>query len=104
MNEFVVSWLATALVGLGVLLLLILAGTLLARRVRMLATKMYCPWVGRAVEVRTLALDGQDPVCVVSCTAFANPRVVTCGMPCIGGDHRADLVPGDRSVATLVDG
>ncbi len=103
MSGIVPGWLATALAGLAVGVVLVVAALLLPRAVRILTTRVYCPWAGRTVQVRTLALDGQDPICVVSCTAFADPRAVTCGMPCIGGDCRGDLAPGNRCAETLLD-
>jgi len=102
MSGLMVGWAATALVGLALLLLLAIAAVLLPRAVRAVTTRTDCPLTGRMVEVRMLELDGRDPVCVVSCTGFAEPRAVTCGMPCIGGDHREDLAPGDRRVAASV--
>jgi hypothetical protein len=43
-----------------------------------------CPWRGRNVMVRYLTCDGRKAISVMSCTAFADPSVVTCGMPCLG--------------------
>jgi hypothetical protein len=97
MDGMMLSWLVTGLVGLALLLLLAIAAVLLPCTVRLLTSRTACPWAGRTVEVQTLVLDGHDPIAVVSCTAFADRRAVSCGMPCIGGDHRASLA-GDRGV------
>jgi hypothetical protein len=103
MSGILLGWLSTALAGLALVAVLVIAVRLLPRAIRVLTAKVDCPRTGRTAEVRMLALDGEDPICVLSCTAFAEPRGVTCGMPCIGGDHRRDLAPGDRSVEPLLE-
>jgi hypothetical protein len=95
MSGTVFAWVVAGLVGVSMLALLAIATLLLPRSVRLLRSRTYCPWAARSVEVRTLALDGIEPVSVTSCTAFADPAMVTCGMPCIGGDHR-EMLAGDR--------
>jgi hypothetical protein len=95
MNETLLGWVVAGLVGVSLLALLAIATLLLPRSVRLLRSRVYCPWAARPVEVSTLTLDGIDPVSVTSCTAFADPTRVTCGMQCIGGDHR-ELLGSDQ--------
>jgi hypothetical protein len=102
MSGILMGWLSSALAGtILVLLLLIIAVLALPRTVRALVSRIHCPLTGRLVEVRMLALDRGDPVCVTSCSGLAEPRAVTCGMACIGGDHRVDLGGEERRLIGL---
>ena len=85
MNGVLVGWLTTLVVGLGVVLMLALAAALVPRAVRMRTASFVCPWWRCPVTVRYLTCDGTHPVGVVSCSAFADPTVVTCGTPCVSG-------------------
>lgn len=83
MSPVGLTWFTTALLAAVVLLLLVIAAALLPRLAGLKTASFYCPWTRRNVVVRFLTREGGNPVSVVSCTAFADPRIVTCGMPCV---------------------
>ena len=98
MNGVALAWFTTFLVALVVVLVLVIAAVLLPRLGGLRTVTFYCPWTRRNVMVRFLTHDGGHPVAVVSCTAFADPRIVTCGMPCLAREEEA---PDDRRPATV---
>ena len=102
MNGMLLAWFTTFLIGLGVVLMVIIVAVLLPRTVRMLTAGLYCPWRGRNVTVRYLTCDGKNPTHIVSCTAFADPMIVTCGAPCIRGEHPTVGAPAERPAAELL--
>lgn len=83
-GDALLSWLTTLVIGAVVVLLLGIAAVLLPRMSGLVTVQFHCPWSGRDVVVRYQTGDGRRRVGVVSCTAFADPRVVTCAMPCLG--------------------
>lgn len=85
MTGILPTWLLTVVLGLATVLLLVIGAALVPRRLSSLTATTACPWVGRTLTVQYLC-EGSEPVCVTSCTAFADRSAVTCGMPCIGGD------------------
>jgi nucleotide-binding universal stress UspA family protein len=69
-----------------------------AGAVRTVEAAFYCPWAEQEVEVRYLALDGPRPIGVTSCTAFADPTRVICGVPpsCITQTRRTPHLHENR--------
>lgn len=86
------------LIVLAVLLMVIIAAVLLPRTMRTLKATFYCPWTRRNVTVRYVTYDGRHAVGVVSCTAFADPTIITCGAPCVAADGRPALGTKAREV------
>lgn len=101
MNGVALAWFTTFVVALAVVLILLIAAVLLPRVGGLRTTSFYCPWAHRKVVVRYLTYDGRRPVGVVSCTAFADPRIVTCGMPCLSDEARGEPAPDDRDRAAV---
>ena len=100
------SWLpvfTTFLIALVVALLLVIAVVFLPRlvRTRALTAQFHCPWVGLRVMLRYLADEGRHPIGVISCTAFADPTIVTCAKLCLAEDGPAHLEAADRSAAKV---
>ncbi|HEV8310286.1 MAG TPA: hypothetical protein VGW35_21690 [Methylomirabilota bacterium] len=85
MADEILPWFTALLLALAVGLILVIATVFLPRTMRVWTTtrRFYCPWRGRNVVVRYLTVDGREAMCVMSCTAFADPSVPTCGMPCL---------------------
>ncbi len=54
-----------------------------------MTTRIYCPLARREVVVQYATSDGLYPVSVISCSAFDDPRAITCGMPCVSGGVQA---------------
>jgi hypothetical protein len=81
------------LIALVVSLLLVVAVVLLPRviRTRAATAHFHCPWAQRAVMLRYLVDERQHPVGVISCTAFADPTIVTCAKLCLAGTGPAGL-------------
>lgn len=95
MNGMLLGWFTTFLVGLAVVLMLVIAVVLLPRAMRIRTERFYCPWRSRNVTVRYVTQDGEHPVAVVSCTAFADPMIVVCGAPCVSADDQSRVMAGD---------
>jgi hypothetical protein len=87
MTGDMLPWLTTFLIGVVVLLILLITTVMLHRMVRTETTGFYCPWSQRSVMVRFVSYDEGNPVGVASCTAFADPRVVTCAQHCVCGEE-----------------
>ncbi len=87
------AWFAAFLIAITAGLVLVVAAVLLPRAGRLRTSRFYCPWMRREVVARFLTYDGTHPASVVSCTAFADPRIVTCGMPCLAE------TPGETAAA-----
>ncbi len=87
---------AAGLVVLLAGLMLGVARAVLPRVARVRTARVACPRAGGDAAVRYLARDGEEPLVVISCTAFANPLVTTCGTPCRArlGDALARRAPG----------
>lgn len=105
MTGIALSW-STVLVGLAVVGLLGVSLVLVSRTVRAMSTttRVHCPGAGRGVVVQYLC-DGRHRVSVVSCSAFPDPSVVTCGMSCLGAEGGGLQAKEDReAVAGLLDG
>jgi len=102
MDGLLLGWFTAFLIALGVVLMLVIAVVLLPRAVRMRTASFVCPWRRRTVTVRYVTCDGSHPVTVVSCTAFADPTIVTCGAPCICDDGRHTGLPAERPAAELL--
>lgn len=64
------------------------------RMPQLATTRLYCPVAEQTVTVEFLTYDGIHPVSVVSCTGFADPGAITCGMPCLH-DERRPLTKGE---------
>lgn len=94
----------TFLIALVVALLLLIAVVLLPRLVRTRAqtAQFYCPWVRRPVTLRYLMGEDQHPIGVMSCTAFADPTIVTCAKLCLAGDGPARF-EAERRAATATE-
>ncbi len=86
MNGILLGWFTTLAVGLVVVLMLVIAVVLIPRAMRTRTARFYCPWQRRDVTVRFVTYDGERPAGVISCTAFADPMIVTCGAPCVSRD------------------
>lgn len=86
-------WFATALVAFAIVLILAVTIALLPRTARTMTTRIYCPLARRDVVVQYATSDGLYPVSVISCSAFDDPRAITCGMPCVSGGVRAGAPP-----------
>ena len=99
MDGITFSWLSTILVGVAVLVVLLISLVLAWRLGRITTTTFYCSWAQRNVVVQCLTCDGEHPIGVITCTAFADPRAITCGTPCVGGEQRRGADAGDRRVA-----
>ena len=104
MSGGMLTWFTSALVVLAVVLMLAIAVVLLPRMVRTLTTSFFCLWVRRRVTVQFLTCDGRHPVGVLSCTAFADPRVVGCGRLCVGGEDSTALAGGERKAGDTLSG
>ena len=91
-------WFTALLVGLVVALLVFGAINLLPRviRTRTMTARFDCPWLRRRVLLRYIADEEHRPVAVISCTAFADPTIVTCARECLGGDGPAGLAAATR--------
>jgi hypothetical protein len=96
MSDLLFGWFATFLVGLGVVLMLIIAAVLLPRTMRIRVERFHCPWRHRDVTVRYITADGEHPLAVMSCTALADPMIVTCGAHCIGGQGQPVFAAGEH--------
>jgi hypothetical protein len=97
MNGVLIGWLTTLGIGLGVILIVVIATVLLPRTMRTRTASFFCPWRRREVTVRYLTCDGEHPHAVMTCTAFADPTIVTCGAPCVNADdHRRPLTVRPR--------
>jgi hypothetical protein len=46
--------------------------------------------------VRYITADGEHPLAVMSCTALADPMIVTCGAHCIGGQGQPVFAAGEH--------
>ena len=103
MNGVLLGWFTTFLVGLAAVLMLVIAAVLLPRAMRIRTERFYCPWRQRNVQVRYVTYDGEHPVAVVSCTALADPMIVTCGAHCISGDGQARVTTADKAVEIFHD-
>jgi hypothetical protein len=101
MNGLLLGWFTAFLIGLSVVLMLIIAVVLLPRAMGIRMARFYCPWKRRDVTMRYVTHDGEHPVSVVSCTAFADPSVVTCGAPCISETGKAQVAAGGRATDNL---
>ena len=87
MNGYLLGWLATFAVLVALVLMFVIAAWLMPRTMESRTVEMFCAWRRRRVTVRFVT-DGEHPIGVISCTAFADPLTVTCGTPCVGGkDH-----------------
>ena len=91
MTGDLLPWFTTFLIGLVVLLIMLITTVMLHRMVRSETTSFYCPWSRRQVTVRFLAVEQGSPIGVASCTAFADPRVVSCAKHCVCGEEHDDL-------------
>jgi hypothetical protein len=99
MVESLAPWFVPALVGVGILLIMGVTVVVLHRLVRSETTSFRCPWAGRQVTVTFLAYGQDGPAGVASCSAFADPRVMTCGKQCVAGEGVLDETPGTRGAA-----
>jgi hypothetical protein len=87
MNDHLLGWFATFAVFVILVLMFVIAAWLMPRTMGSRTRDMFCAWRRRRVTV-TFVTDGEHPIGVVSCTAFADPLTVTCGAPCVGAkDH-----------------
>lgn len=91
MSGDMLPWFAAFLIALVVGLLAVIVA-LLPRALRTMAVtgRFYCPWVGRHVVVEYLANRSRRPLDVISCTAFADPNIVTCEKMCVTGGPPPD--------------
>jgi hypothetical protein len=97
-GDVLLSWFTTLAIGLVVLLVLGVAAVLLARLLGLVTARFHCPWQHRNVMVQYLTCDGRHPSRVVSCSAFADPRQVSCGMPCVSAEGEdSPLATGERA-------
>ena len=99
MDGVMVSWFVAFLIGVVVALLMVIAVVLLPRaiRTRAMTASFHCPWKRRSVVLRYLVDPTQHPVGVISCTAFADPSIVTCARQCLAGDGPAGLAAEERN-------
>ena len=84
MGGIIFSWLGAILAGVAVLVIVVGSLILAARMTRVQTARLRCPWVHREVVVQ-YATDGGHPIAVLTCSAFADPRALTCGAPCVAG-------------------
>jgi hypothetical protein len=103
MHALIDSWFVTMLVALVTVFTFVVAALLPSRALRLRTTHFRCPWVGRMVMVRHLTGDDDEPMSVVSCSAFLDPRAISCGMPCIAGTVGKDLMAAAAGVAARRD-
>jgi len=96
---------ATFLIALVVVLLLLIAVVLLPRvvRTRALTAGFNCPWAHRPVVLRYLVDEAQRPISVLSCTAFADPVIVTCAKLCLAGEGPTQLATTGAKTADRGD-
>jgi hypothetical protein len=87
MNDYLLGWFTTFAVLVVLVLMFVIAAWLMPRTMGTRTANIFCPWRRRNVTVRFVT-DGDHPVGVISCTAFADPLTVTCGAPCVGGKDR----------------
>lgn len=103
MSDLLLGWFMAFLIGLGVVLMLIIAAVLLPRTMGIRVVRFHCPWRQRDVTVRYITSDGEHPLAVVSCTALADPMIVTCGAHCIGNEGKPVFATGKRPVESVAD-
>jgi hypothetical protein len=87
MNDYLLGWFTTFAVLVVLVLMFVIAAWLMPRTMGTRTANIFCPWRRRNVTVRFVT-DGDHPVGVISCTAFADPLNVTCGATCVGGKDR----------------
>lgn len=85
MSGDMLPWFTTFLIGVVVALILLIAVVLLPRvgRTAAMTKRFFCPWARRDVVVQYLTDDRRHPVGIISCTAFADPIVITCERRCL---------------------
>ncbi len=105
MRGDILPWFTTFLIVLTVMLMLFVVVLLpRAARLRVVTRKLHCPWIRRNVVVRYLTCDGRHPVDVMSCTAFADPTVVTCEKRCMGDGRETFQLTAERTTADSPSG
>src|SRR5262245_35853451 len=101
MNGYLLGWVATFAVLVALALTFVIAAWLMPRGMGSRTAEIVCPWHRRRVMVRFVS-DGEHPIGVMSCTAFADPQAVTCGAPCAGGQDRL-LMDAGRPAELIAD-
>jgi hypothetical protein len=99
MNDVLLGWFTTLLVGLGIVLMLVIAVVLLPRALRIHTAHFYCPWRRRDVQVKYATYDGEHPGAVAACTAVTDPRHLWCAV-----HQRRGPAPGRRPPRRLTPG
>jgi hypothetical protein len=104
MPDLLFSWPVTVVITVVILALVGVSLLLVSSVVRTASVRLHCPRVGRRVVVQFLT-DGRDPVSVLSCSAFEDPRHVACGAPCLtGGGRHGMQARHDQDTADLLSG
>lgn len=96
------AWVATFFIALGIVLLLAIAAAWLARTGRTATMSFYCPWARRSVTAQFLTCEEGQRIAVLSCTALADPRVVSCGRLCVGGERQVGLGAGEGRIRDVL--
>jgi hypothetical protein len=95
------TWLLTLVIAVATLLILLVAAVIIPRTAHAVRQRFYCPGRRRAVMVRFLTGDRGERLRVLSCTAFADPFIVTCDQQCLSGATPAGT-PAERHEAAAV--
>jgi hypothetical protein len=84
------AWLITFGIVVVTLLILLVAAVIIPRTAHVVRQQFYCPGRARSVMVRFLTGDRGERIHVLSCTAFADPYLVTCDRQCLRGPAPAE--------------
>ena len=79
------AWLGALVTVVVAILILLVAAVLIPRTAHAVRRRFYCPWRDRNVMARFLTGKRGEPLRVLSCTAFADPLIVTCEQRCVDG-------------------
>jgi hypothetical protein len=95
------AWLLTLTIAVVTLTILLVAAVIIPRTAHAMRQRFYCPGRQRNVMVRFLVGEGGERLRVLSCTAFADPFIVTCDQACVGRVAAA-AAPAERHEVAAV--
>jgi hypothetical protein len=95
------AWLLTLVIVVVTLLILLVAAVIIPRTAHVVRQRFYCPGRARSVMVRFLTGDRGDRIHVLSCTALADPFIVTCDQECLRGTAPTGAPAEQHEVAAV---